>query len=178
MVRPSFEASPIDATPVSRPTPPPRAETVSTGRPTSAAPTRPASDEEIATWRAILEAIRRRRPALSSVLTHAQIFDMTPERVTLAYDQTSFLYAQATDASARELLTAAVRAHFGAETEVVLEIAVGKSGTTVAELDARERKAKQEAARREVAEHPLVLAAIRSLGAELIDVRLAEAAEA
>ncbi len=103
---------------------------------------------------------------------------MTAERVTLGYDQTSFLFAQATENAAKDLLTSAVRAHFGAETEVVLEIAIGKTGTTVAELDARERKAKQDAARREVADHPLVVAAIRSLGAELIDVRLAEVAEA
>lgn len=122
--------------------------------------------------------IKKRRPALASVLAHAQIFDMTAERVTLGYDQTSFLFAQATDAAAKELLTTAVRAHFSAQTEVVLEIATGRTGTTVSDLDARERKAKHEAAKREVAEHPLVVAAIRTLGAELIDVKLVETVEA
>lgn len=142
------------------------------------APTRPASESEIADWRAIVDAIRKRRPALASVLAHAQIFDMSAGRVTLAYDQTSFLFAQATEAAAKDLLISAVRTHFSAETEVLVEIAVGKSGTTLAELDAKDRKAKQDAARREVAEHPLVVAAIRSLGAELIDVRLAESPDA
>jgi DNA polymerase-3 subunit gamma/tau len=143
-----------------------------------AAPTRTASGEEIATWRRILDAVRVRRPALASVLAHAQIFDMGPERVTLAYEATSFLYAQATDNASKELLASVVRAHFGAAVEVMFEIAVGKTGTTVADLDTKERKAKQDAARREVAEHPLVVAAIRTLGAELIDVRLIELAEA
>lgn len=103
---------------------------------------------------------------------------MGPPLVTLAYEATSFLYAQATEGASRELLTSMVRAHFGTATEVVFEIAVGKSGTTTADLDATVRKAKQDAARREVAEHPLVVAAIRTLGAELIDVRLIEIAEA
>jgi DNA polymerase III subunit gamma/tau len=103
---------------------------------------------------------------------------MAPARVVLAYEQTSFLFAQATENAAKEMLTTAVRAHFGQNTEVVFEIAVGKSGTTIADLDAKDRKAKQDAARREVAEHPLVVAAIRTLGAELIDVRLSEAPDA
>jgi len=144
------------------------------GRPAVAAPTRPATDAEILTWRKILDDVRKRRPALSSVLAHAQIFDMTAERVTLGYDQTSFLFAQANENAAKEMLTAVVRAHFKAETEVVLEIAIGRTGTTVADLDTKERKAKQDAARREVADHPLVQAAIRTLGAELIDVRLVD----
>ncbi len=112
------------------------------------------------------------------MLAHAQIFDMSPERVTLAYDQTSFLYAQATENAAKDLLTTVVRSCLSPTTELIFEIAVGKTGTTIAELDARDRKAKQEAAKREVADHPLVVAAIRTLGAELIDVRLAEVAEA
>lgn len=130
------------------------------------------------TWRAILETVRKKRQALASVLAHAQIFDMSAERVTLAYEQTSFLYAQATEAGAKEMLTSIVRAHFKGQTEVTFEIALGKSGTTIADLDARDRKAKQEQAKRDVAQHPLVVAAIRHLGAELIDVRLVEAPEA
>jgi DNA polymerase-3 subunit gamma/tau len=179
VLRPSSPPPPLDGAsgPPSRPTPPPKPQEI-VARPQPQAPTRPASDAEITTWRAILDTIRQRRPALASVLAHAQIFDMRPERVTLAYEQTSFLFAQASEGSAKELLTSAVRAYFGAQTEVVLEIAVGQTGTTVADLDTKDRKAKQEAARREVAEHPLVVAAIRTLGAELIDVRLAEAPDA
>jgi DNA polymerase-3 subunit gamma/tau len=167
-----------DPPPAARPAAPPKPTEVSTGaRPAPVAPTRPATDAEVTTWRRILEEVRKRRPALASVLAHAQIFDMSAERVTLAYEQTSFLYAQAAENAAKDLLTSAVRACLAPSTEVVLEIAVGKTGTTIAELDARERKAKQEAAKREVAEHPLVLAAIQTLGAELVDVRLAEATE-
>lgn len=139
-----------------------------------APPSHPASEADIKTWRKLVEDVRKRRPALASVLAHAQIFEMGPERVLLAYDQTSFLYGQATENSAKDLLTSVVRAHFGEKAEVVFEIAVGRTGTTIADLDTLERRAKEEAARKHVAEHPLVLAAIKLLGAELIDVRLVE----
>lgn len=139
-----------------------------------APPSHPASEADIKTWRKLVDDVRKRRPALASVLGHAQIFEMGPERVLLAYDQTSFLYGQATENSAKDLLTHVVRAHFGDACELAFEIAVGRTGTTIADLDTIERKAKEEAARRQVAAHPLVLAAINLLGAELIDVRLAE----
>jgi DNA polymerase-3 subunit gamma/tau len=45
---------------------------------------------------------------------------------------------------------------------------------TIAQIDGAERKARVEAARRAVADHPLVSAAIELLGAELRDVRLSQ----
>jgi DNA polymerase-3 subunit gamma/tau len=167
----------METGPASRPNAPQKAQDAF-GQRQAAPPTHPASDADVVTWRKLLDDVRKRRPALASVLAHAQIFEMGPERVVLGYDQTSFLYAQATENAAKDLLTNVVRARFGPETEVVLEIAIGRTGTTIADLDALVRKAKQDAARREVAEHPLVVAAIRTLGAELIDVRLVEVAEA
>ena len=167
---------PTETGPTSRPNAPQKAAENAARQP--APPTHPASDADVATWRRLLDDVRKRRPALASVLAHAQIFEMGPQRVVLAYEQTSFLYAQATENAAKDLLTSVVRAHFGAEAEVVFEIAIGRTGTTISDLDAAVRRAKQDAARREVAEHPLVVAAIRTLGAELIDVRLVEVAEA
>ncbi len=127
-------------------------------------------------WRAVLAIVRTRRPALASVLEHAALLRFDAERVELGYEVTSFLVGQATEASARELLVSALATHFGRATELSFETIGARSGNvTVAMLETAERKSKLDAARRAVAAHPLVTAAIEVLGAELRDVRLAEA---
>ncbi len=54
-------------------------------------------------------------------------------------------------------------------------IAARSGNVTLAMVETAERKSKLDAAKRAVAEHPLVTAAIELLGAELRDVRLADA---
>jgi DNA polymerase-3 subunit gamma/tau len=135
-----------------------------------------ASSPDLEGWRAALSALHGNRPALESVLEHAALLRFGPERVELGYEAGSVLVGQATDASARELLLAALTEHFGRRPELVFETIPPKSGhVTLAMLKTSERKSKLDAAKRAVAEHPLVAAAIELLGAELRDVRLAEA---
>jgi DNA polymerase-3 subunit gamma/tau len=136
-------------------------------------PTAPADFEA---WRAVLALVRNRRPALASVLEHAALLKFGRERVELGYEAGSFLVGQATDANAKELLRSALEQHLGRSPELVFETIAARSGNvTVAMVDTAERKVKLDAAKRAVAEHPLVTAAIELLGAELKDVRLAEA---
>ena len=133
----------------------------------------PVPPAEMDAWRAVLALVRAKRPALASVLEHAALLRFGPDRVELGYEASSFLVGQATEASSKELLLSACRTYFGAATEVSFETIASKSGMwTVATLDSTERKQKVDAARRAVAEHPLVAAAIELLGAELKDVRL------
>jgi DNA polymerase-3 subunit gamma/tau len=149
--------------------------------PTSApaiAPT-PASIEALGAWRTIIARVRVRRPALASVLEHAALVAIGPERVALGYEAGSFLVGQATEAPARELLSTEIAAHFGHAVEVAFEtLPRGHGVATIAQLEGAERKERVDAARRAVEGHPLVTAAITMLGAELKDVRLAEVAEA
>lgn len=127
-------------------------------------------------WRAVLGLVRERRPALASVLEHAALLRFGPDRVEIGYEATSFLVGQAKDGAAREILLGALSAHFGRAPELAFETIASKNGSvTVAMLDTADRKLKLDAARRAVAEHPLVAAAIELLGAELRDVRVAEA---
>jgi hypothetical protein len=85
------------------------------------------------------------------------------------------LAAKATESDAVELLTRHVRAYFGTTTPVAFDLTAGpKSSPSIATLDGEERRARLEQARRAVAEHPLVQAAIDILGAELRDVRIGE----
>jgi DNA polymerase-3 subunit gamma/tau len=134
------------------------------------------STPDLEAWRTALAAVRSKRPALASVLEHAALLSWGPARVELGYEAGSFLVGQATDASARELLLGALTEHFGRRPELSFETIAPKSGNvTLAMLETSERKVKLDAAKRAVAEHPLVAAAIELLGAELRDVRLADA---
>jgi DNA polymerase-3 subunit gamma/tau len=110
------------------------------------------------------------------VLEHAALLRFSAERVELGYEQSSFLVGQATDAAAKGVLLGALEAHFGRAPELGFETIAARSGNvTVAMVDTAERRVKLDAAKRAVADHPLVAAAIELLGAELRDVRLAEA---
>jgi hypothetical protein len=133
------------------------------------------SADDLATWRAVIAAVRGQRPALASVLEHAAVLELTPTRVILGYEANSFLSGQATEPAATALLLRVLRAHFGGPTDLAFEtITRGSGGPSLAQVETAERKARVDAARRAVAEHPLVTAAIELLGAELKDVRLAQ----
>ena len=135
-----------------------------------------ATTTDLEGWRAALGAVRAKRPALASVLEHAALLRFGADHVELGYEAGSFLVGQATDASAKELLLSALAAHFGRRPDLSFETIAPRSGNvTLAMLETSERKIKLDAAKRAVAEHPLVAAAIELLGAELRDVRLAEA---
>jgi DNA polymerase-3 subunit gamma/tau len=123
----------------------------------------------------VLDQIRAERAALAAVLEHAAPIAFGAERVVLGYEPNSFFAAQATEEAAIDLLTRKVRDHFGAPTQVAFDLSTATKGiASVAQLDSEDHRARLEAARRAVADHPLVKAAIEILGAELRDVRLGE----
>jgi DNA polymerase-3 subunit gamma/tau len=129
--------------------------------------------DDLATWRAVIALVRAARAPLASVLEHAAVLELTSTRVVLGYEANSFLVGQATEPAAREQLARALQSHFGGPVELVIEtITRGSAGPSLAQVESAERRARVEAARRAVAEHPLVTAAIELLGAELKDVRL------
>ena len=134
-------------------------------------------DYDVAAWRSVLDRIRGANSNLAVSLELVGIMSFTPERVELAYEAHEYhLIDLVTEASARETLGAALRAHFGRAPELVFSTTTAKSGT-VSQVLGAEKKAKLDAARRGVAEHPLVTAAIELLGAELRDVKLSAEAE-
>jgi DNA polymerase-3 subunit gamma/tau len=149
--------------------------------PTAAPEPRPvalalSSPPDLAAWRAVLGIVRGKRPALASVLEHAALLRFDAERVELGYEVGSFLVGQASEPAAQDLVRWALGAHFGRAPDFGIQTISGKSGAiTLAMIETAERKTKLDLARKAVAEHPLVAAAIELLGAELRDVRLAEA---
>lgn len=160
--------------PSAPPLPARRGSTISRPSPGSfvAAPATDLPAGWIEAWRAIVAAVRAQRAALASVLEHALLLDLGPERVRIGYPDSSFLGVHATEKVAREVLEKAVHAHFGAETPVEIDLGCVQTGTTLAQIEAAARRARIEAARKAIADHPLVAAAVELLGAELKDVRL------
>ena len=134
-----------------------------------AAPSAP----DLAALRAVIELVRAKRAPLASVLEHAALLRIGPEGIVLGFEDNSFLGKQAQEPVAKEAIRAALAAHFGGTPEVTFETLRPQSGAvTVAQIDGADRRARLDTARRAIADHPLVTAAIELLGAELRDVRL------
>jgi hypothetical protein len=126
-------------------------------------------------WRAILDRLRQSRPALASVFEHAYALETTASRVVVGFDAgAAFLGARASEPEALEALTREVRAHFGAPTQVALDLSArpAAGAKTVASVDAERRTAELAKARAAVESHPIVQEAVRLFGAQVRDVKL------
>lgn len=107
------------------------------------------------------------------MLEHAALLRIGPEGMALGFEAGSFLGKQVQDQTAQNAIASALAAHFGGQPSVSFEALSSMNGhVTLAQLDGAERKAKLDLAKRAIVEHPLVVAAIELLGAELRDVRL------
>jgi DNA polymerase-3 subunit gamma/tau len=130
---------------------------------------------DLSVWRAILERLRASRPALASVFEHAYPLETTAARLVVGFDQSAaFLASRASELEALEALTREVRGHFGAPTQVALDLSARPTAglRTVAAVDAEHRTAELAKARAAVESHPLVQEAVRLFGAQLRDVKL------
>jgi DNA polymerase III subunit gamma/tau len=159
------------------PSPPPMAiaTPVAAVPPAPVLRTAPPPAPDLAVWRAILDRVRARRPALASVLDHALPLETTAARFLVGFEPgAAFLGARASEPDALEELTRAVRAHFGAPTSVAMDLSArAAAGTkTIASLDSEKNAAELARARAAVEAHPLVQEAVRLFGAQLRDVKL------
>jgi len=148
---------------------------VSPPPPTTTSSGKTLGNKDLGVFRAVLDVVRGKRPALASVLEHAVLLHIGPDRLTLGFEGDTFLSKQAQEPLAQDILRSALSQHFGGHPDVTFESVAPMSGlATIAQLDSAERKTRLESARRAIANHPLVTAAIELLGAELRDVRLAQ----
>ena len=126
-------------------------------------------------WRVIVERVRAAQPALASVLEHAVPIELHARRAVLGFEAgASFFAARAGEADSLEALTREIRAHFGAPTQVAVDLSARPSAglKTVASVDAERRSAELSKARATIEGHPIVLEAVRLFGAQLRDVKL------
>jgi DNA polymerase III subunit gamma/tau len=135
----------------------------------------PSASPDMSAWRAVITRLRETQAAFASFFEHALPLEITASRVVVGFEvNAAFQASRAAEPEAMEALTRAVRAHFGAPTQVLLE-AVAKTGPatrTLASLEAERRSADLAAARAAVEAHPLVQEAIRVFGAPVCDVKL------
>jgi DNA polymerase-3 subunit gamma/tau len=128
-------------------------------------------------WRALLDAVRADAPAIASLFDHGVPLEVSRARVLVGFERGSFLAIQASEADTVEALRQKVRARFGPDTVVALDVSL-KPGSvaaqpTIATVDAEARAKSVEDARAAVLAHPLVAKAVRVLGAEVKDIKLA-----
>jgi DNA polymerase III subunit gamma/tau len=172
------------AAPVPEPPPAPVAvveEVTPTPPPTSAVALRerPAiSGDPLVVFRTVLRRVAETHPAVASVFEHASVLELTEARAVLGFPAQSFAGAQAKEPEALAVVTRALRAHFGAPTEVVLDLSARVSAAgTVAVAAAAEKKQMTDKAKATAAAHPLVVEALRVFHGELLEVRLREEEE-
>ena len=130
---------------------------------------------DLETWRAILDRLRAARPALASVLEHAAPLELGAARVVVGFEPSAgFFAARASEPEALEALTREIRAHFGAPTQVALDLSARPvpGVRTVAAIDGERRSAELAKARAAIESHPLVQEAVRVFGATVRDVKL------
>jgi DNA polymerase-3 subunit gamma/tau len=134
--------------------------------------------ESLVVFRAILRRIAESHPAIASIFEHASVREITRERVVLGFGPQSFAGAQAKEPEVLDIVTRAVRAYFGAPTQVAIDLSAGGgSDETVAVAAAASRREASEKARAAVENHPLVVEALRLFGGELREVRFREEEE-
>ncbi len=139
------------------------------------APPAPTPAQNSDAWRAVIEQLRVMQAPFAAFFEHALPLEVTAERVVVGFEPSAtFQAARASEPEALEALTRAIRTHFGAPTQVVLERAAKPASgvRTVASLDAEQRTADLADARAAVQAHPVVQEAIRLFGAQLRDVKL------
>jgi DNA polymerase-3 subunit gamma/tau len=159
------EARMPEPTPLAPPRPPPRPVAEAAPAPRLE---RPANLDE---WRAILARVRAVKGHVAAILEQGVPLEITAQRVLVGYQSGSFEGAQASEPEAMDLLQREARAYFAADTKVALDLSA-RAGTTVAALDAEQKKADLAKAQAAAQGHPLVQKAIALFGAELRDIKL------
>ena len=132
---------------------------------------------DLVSFRTIVESIEGEHMALGSTLRNAWLLAVDVERVVLGFAPESFYAVQVREPESLEILTQAVREHFGKPTEVSLDFTSRDDEARLPTLSLIDDQARRESLRRaraEVENHPMVQAARRVLGAELREVKLPE----
>jgi DNA polymerase III subunit gamma/tau len=159
----------------------PPVSTAKTAPPTSASDpkpeargARPSAAAPLEQWRTIIERISESEPHVASVFEQAFARTAEPGRLVIGFAAGSFAAAQV-DAEKLAVAQRCATQHFGVPTVVEIDASAAAPPTeTVAAVRSAERAAQLEEAKRRVASHPAVTAAMEVLGAELRDIRLSE----
>lgn len=121
----------------------------------------------------LAECLRGKSARISSLFERAALIDATPEKITVGIEARSFEAGLLGEPSTRAVLTSAGTEVFGPAMEIdVIDIEIPANAPTLAKLVGEVVKSRRAEAERSIRTHPLVVAALDELRAEIRDVRL------
>jgi DNA polymerase-3 subunit gamma/tau len=136
----------------------------------------PIPDRSDARWlryAEVIEDVRVESGRLASLLERGSLVDLSAAGVVLAVEPRSFEAQQLGVPATRAALGAAIVRSLGVgATLAIVDLAEGVEPVTLAQMVAEATRARQAELERSVREHPLVVEAIRVLGAEIRDLRV------
>lgn len=129
-------------------------------------------------WRLIANAIRETDPKLGAFLDHAEVLAIDAERIHLRIERGSFFHNEVTSNDTKRRITEVASRILGGAPEIEFEAPLIDSersdlaGETVFRKDkeAREQREREEIER--ARSHPVVLEAVRVLGARVKNIEL------
>ncbi len=127
-------------------------------------------------WRAVVDLIRLKNPAIAAVLAQAAPLEVQPACVVIGFPPNSILYTKLTESENDEnekLLPNALKEVLKSSPSISIErTEEAARSQTLDWIEAHERYKRQESLRQEALSHPLVKAAQELLRVEKIEVRL------
>ncbi|MBI3182537.1 MAG: hypothetical protein HYZ28_10395 [Myxococcales bacterium] len=116
--------------------------------------------------------MREASPRHAKSLAFGRLIALRPGEVALSFPKDAAFHRATVTASGRALLEKTLSEHFGQPTRIVEE--EGEAEPSLAEEEARDRKARERQAEAEVRAHPAVRSALRILGGEIEYVQVLE----
>jgi hypothetical protein len=122
------------------------------------------------TWKALVQFVSQRRPALGSILQHAYAREVTAEHVRIALEQKSFFADQLKDTHNFNALQKFCSEFFHAEVQLVVEEAQDEAQPSLAAERELAEARRAATIQQEALAHPLVQEVVRIFGAEVDQV--------
>jgi DNA polymerase-3 subunit gamma/tau len=134
----------------------------------------PATGGALDRFRTIVEAIRRTRPHVASLLAHAYVIQIDEEKLRLGFEPGHFAPSQLNDPHERAVIEREARAVLGTKVEITIESDVRPTSTsaTLAAIDREKQDAERARARKDVEQHPMVKTVIELFGAEIREIKI------
>ncbi len=151
------------------------APTVQDEAPSSAPPSLLNWDEcsDVERWRLVVDRLRDEEPKLGAFLDHADVAEATRRKLHLRYQPGSVVDVALQEKSTLGLIRQAAQSLLGRAPEIVTEVAAAAvNGQSVFAVDKQARLDSERAALQEARNHPVLLEAVRVLGARVKNIEL------
>jgi DNA polymerase-3 subunit gamma/tau len=125
-------------------------------------------------WARLVERVKAERPAVASVLEHAQVLRFAPDGVELGFAASTFYWESAKDPEVRELLGRMLADQFGQTVRLTLsplDLGAADAPASLAAAHDESRRRREREIHETAIGHPAVKQAISVLGGEVTAVK-------